>query len=195
MAGITEFILSIASIAAGTFVLISMLFQLRKSSRRLRDSYFDYKGYHSPFDIQKASVWERLVTYTSDFFEAEVEILSGAITTLANALGSAAVTLASMLSFEPKHKKAPKPTVISTKPPTGSQLFLRFTLKAKDQEVILGDLEEVFHIVGRQFGYKVARRWYIVQSIRTVFSLIVGKLAKWGVFAYITDMVRKIISP
>jgi hypothetical protein len=80
-------------------------------------------------------------------------------------------------------------------PPRKAELILTFALKAADQEVILGDMQERFHQTGKKFGYRHAKRWYLWETARTVSSQIVPKLTKIGVVAYLMDLVRKIIAP
>lgn len=80
------------------------------------------------------------------------------------------------------------------RPPQKLQLILRYTLRASDQEVILGDMHQRFREHCEEHGYKSARRWYRWETIRTVSSQIIPKLTRFGIVAYLVDLVRKIIA-
>jgi hypothetical protein len=74
-----------------------------------------------------------------------------------------------------------------------AELFLRFVLKPADQEAILGDMEEIATKIAKAHGDQAAKRWYIWQVSRTIWSIGWSRLTKWGIFVVIGDAIRRII--
>lgn len=134
-------------------------------------------------------------------FTKTADELAKGIFAFSQALVEATVSLSQQLAETPVHilthvftrKKKPVATV-SCNPPKKMQLMLRFALKPKDQEAILGDMEELFHRVVKNHGHRTGRVWYVWQALRTVSAQLVAKLMRWGVVAYISDTIRRIVS-
>ena len=61
----------------------------------------------------------------------------------------------------------------STPPPRRAKLLLRYALPRKDQEHIIGDLEEAYHIEWLpEHGFRKARRLYWWHAIRSIAPML-----------------------
>lgn len=194
MAGLAEFIGASLGLGIGLIILIKMMRDVSESAQKMKSYYEDVHHAQSPFAVMSGA--ERAIRALVYGVESAIATLASFIAGVVTAfveLTSALVSIA--LFFSPKPKAPKKAKTVSKTPPLRMQKFLHFALKPSEQEVILGDMEELFHTMGNKFGYTTARRWYIWQMVRTTAAVLFGKAMKWGVFAYLGDMIRRIIAP
>jgi hypothetical protein len=81
-------------------------------------------------------------------------------------------------------------------PPEFGQ-YLLWYLPRKDRETVMGDLEEEFGLVYKQFGRRKAVAWYYFQVGASFWPYAVRackKLFTWGVFGWIAETLRRFIS-
>jgi hypothetical protein len=96
--------------------------------------------------------------------------------------------------FRPKKKPVMSRSLTVQLPPRKAELLLRFVMKPRDQEVMLGDMQEIFLHMLHEYGPKTARRWYIWQTTRSVWAVVAARIAKWGVLTALGETIRRIIS-
>ena len=63
--------------------------------------------------------------------------------------------------------------------------------------VNIGDLEEEFYIVYDRFGRRRAIAWYYYQVAASFWPFAasaVRKFVKWGVFGWVGDLIRRVIT-
>jgi hypothetical protein len=82
-------------------------------------------------------------------------------------------------------------------PPKHAAYLLYIFLPKKDRDPLLGDLEEDYHRLLKEFGPRRARTFYYTQvawSIGPIIWRAIKKIAKWGVFGAIAQFVARLIS-
>ncbi len=79
--------------------------------------------------------------------------------------------------------KAAPPT-----PPRLAAALLRLCLHEVDAGVVLGDLEETYHLLHRHYGPATARRWYWKQTLRSI-PLLATRTFYWSL-VMLTNYVR-----
>lgn len=82
------------------------------------------------------------------------------------------------------------------RPPRFAAYLLRF-LPKEQRDALLGDLEEEYWEIYDQHGKRQAQVWYWCQALTSFGPLLwraVRNLTKWGVLAWLGDVVRRIIS-
>jgi len=72
-----------------------------------------------------------------------------------------------------KHR-SPKHSVASETPPQFAKYLIYLLIPRNNREAILGDLEEDFHEVKREFGLRKAKFHYRVQVLRSIWPMIKG---------------------
>jgi hypothetical protein len=91
----------------------------------------------------------------------------------------------------------PSGTIPNLLPPPEFATYLLWFLPKQTREVVIGDLEEEFHIIYNRFGRRKAVVWYYYQVSASFWPFAVSgakKLIKWGVFGWVGDLVRRMIS-
>lgn len=83
-----------------------------------------------------------------------------------------------------------KPRRHSSKPPHVARLLVRLLMRYRDQEALLGDLEEMYQIVKKKDGHKAATLFYYSQVIRSIGA----QFKKLGFVAIISEIIRRVIS-
>lgn len=124
------------------------------------------------------------------FFTEFVEAL---ILAMAELVGSIVAVISTMVSGRMWTVTKQSKQIEVKQPPRFAKLFMRFFVKSVDQEIILGDMQEIFHKVGNENGYVIAKLWYIWHTSWTICSVVIGKLVKLGVWAFLADTVKKMI--
>jgi hypothetical protein len=82
------------------------------------------------------------------------------------------------------------------RPPRFAAYLLRF-LPKEQRDALLGDLEEEYREIYAQHGRRQAWFWYWCQALTSFGPLLwraVRNLTKWGILAWLGDVVRRIIS-
>jgi transcriptional regulator with XRE-family HTH domain len=85
----------------------------------------------------------------------------------------------------------------SNRPPPEFATYLLWYLPKEIREVVVGDLEEEFYIVYDRFGRRKAAIWYYYQvgaSFWPFAASAVRKFVKWGVFGWVGDLIRRVIT-
>jgi hypothetical protein len=169
---------------------------IRGLVKELRLLFIELRMKHIEAQLRKllspnepTSLWSIFTQFFTAFVEVTKEMIYATVSIVESLLG--------LLSFGRIHRMR-KFKVVKRKtkhlPPSSAQLLMRFAIKPSDQEVIFGDMNEIFNIMVKQNGPGWARAWYVWHAIRSSTAQLVAKLWKWGVFAYIAEFIRKIAS-
>jgi hypothetical protein len=81
--------------------------------------------------------------------------------------------------------------------PPGLAEYLLWYLPKKSREYVIGDLEEAFYAISKNFGRRKAVIWYYYQVGASFWPFAVRavqKLVTWGIFGYIGDLIRRVIT-
>lgn len=70
--------------------------------------------------------------------------------------------------------RSPKYSVASETPPQFAKYLIYLLIPRNNREAILGDLEEDFHEVKREFGLRKAKFHYRVEVLRSIWPMIKG---------------------
>lgn len=82
------------------------------------------------------------------------------------------------------------------RPPQFGEYLLYFLPKQK-RESLIGDLEEEYHDVLERQGTRRAWFWYygqVCMSFLPLLIAVIGRIVRWGIFAWIGDLVRHILT-
>jgi hypothetical protein len=83
------------------------------------------------------------------------------------------------------------------RPPKFAEYLLYPLLPKKDRDPLLGDLEEEYQDIRRQFGARRAGFWYYWQvgaSIGPLLVRAINKLVRWGILTWLGNVIRRLIS-
>jgi len=173
---------SISTIVSGVvFIIVSMI--RAKQNKELRDLLHE--------EVKEGPLRSSL----SIIFHLYNEMIEGLIQFIAEAIHAfvSLITGLLTLNFLPPMKVKKTTSARQEYPPRVAKLFMRFVIKPADQEIILGDMQEIFHTIGNENNYFIAKIWYVWQAIWSVGAVIVRKLIRLGVWAFLADTVKKII--
>lgn len=92
------------------------------------------------------------------------------------------------------HITSPLPKKSQSKSPRSARYLLRFIIGYKDQDAMLGDLEEIYLDQLDENGPVMARIWYWWQVICSFVATIKSKLLPGGIVLALYDILRRIIS-
>lgn len=70
-----------------------------------------------------------------------------------------------------------------------------FFLPKKVREPLLGDLEEEYHEIHKQFGGRPASLWFYKQVLTSLWPMLRASgrtLAKWGLLGWLEEIIRRI---
>lgn len=181
-------ILGIATSLVG--VLFSII-SLRRLSRN-KDHYLHLKDVNDEIKTSIASSSSHFARVLLITMKEVLYVSPLLINEIVNAMVMIFKTLLGYTKVLKKNKEF-KAIHISNKPPKIGLLLVRFLINPRDQEVLLGDMSEIFRKMIDEQGLLTAKIWYIWQATRSAISYIIQKLLKWGIFAYLVDIIRKIV--
>lgn len=87
---------------------------------------------------------------------------------------------------------AQKPAQPLARPPKTARLLVRLTVRAGDQEALLGDMEEMYHNALRDHGRTWAAICYYAQAVRSLLPLLWTSLKSAGVITAALKLIHKI---
>lgn len=79
--------------------------------------------------------------------------------------------------------------------PIPAKYLLCLFLPKKDREPLLGDMEEEYHKMHREFGERAANLWLYKQVLMSLWPMLqtTGRtLAKWGLLGWLEEVIRRI---